>query len=154
MHNSTRACGFSSSLSTTTTTQLVMGATVLTGIVTKAGFMAKTVTMTVSKLKMHPKLHKSYVRHSKYLVHDPDSVLTIGERIRAQACRPLSARKRFVLLERLGFQHGPEHADASHDDAARLRREKTEASMPAAQREWLEIEKRVRYEVRSSSTRK
>ena len=95
-----------------------MGATVLTGIVTKAGFMAKTVTMTVSKLKMHPKLHKSYVRHSKYLVHDPDSVLTIGERIRAQACRPLSARKRFVLLERLGFQHGPEHADASHDDAA------------------------------------
>ena len=55
-----------------------MGATVLTGIVTKAGFMAKTVTMTVSKVKMHPKLHKSYVRHSKYLVHDPDSVLTIG----------------------------------------------------------------------------
>ena len=35
-----------------------MGATTLTGIVTKAGFMAKTVTMTVAKVKTHPKLHK------------------------------------------------------------------------------------------------
>lgn len=35
-----------------------MPATVLTGIVTKAGVMAKTVTMTVEKIKMHPKLLK------------------------------------------------------------------------------------------------
>lgn len=35
-----------------------MPATVLTGIVTKAGVMAKTVTMTVEKVKMHPKLLK------------------------------------------------------------------------------------------------
>ena len=35
-----------------------MGATVLTGIVTKAGVMAKTVTMTVAKVKTHPKLLK------------------------------------------------------------------------------------------------
>lgn len=35
-----------------------MGATTLTGIVTKAGVMAKTVTMTVAKVKTHPKLLK------------------------------------------------------------------------------------------------
>lgn len=35
-----------------------MPATQLTGIVTKAGAMAKTVTMTVEKVKMHPKLLK------------------------------------------------------------------------------------------------
>lgn len=35
-----------------------MPPTVLTGIVTKAGVMAKTVTMTVRKVKTHPKLLK------------------------------------------------------------------------------------------------
>lgn len=35
-----------------------MGATVLTGVVSKAGAMAKTVTMTVSRVKTHPKLLK------------------------------------------------------------------------------------------------
>lgn len=93
------------------------------------------------------------MRHTKYLVHDPDSSLSIGERIRAQACRPLSARKRFVVTERLGFERGA-MGDEHSAEAERVRREKTEAAMPAAQREWLEIEKRVREEVRASNPRK
>ncbi|WFD26746.1 hypothetical protein MNAN1_001731 [Malassezia nana] len=123
-----------------------MGATTLTGIVTKAGVMAKTVTMTVAKVKTHPKLLKTYVRHTKYLVHDPDNSLTIGEHIRAQACRPLSARKRFVVVERLGFKNAP-----SHDDPATQaeHRAKTEAAMPAAQREWIKIEQRVKNEAKA-----
>lgn len=35
-----------------------MPPTILTGIVTNAGVMAKTVTMTVKKVKVHPKLLK------------------------------------------------------------------------------------------------
>ena len=132
------------------------------GIVTKAGVMAKTVTMTVKKVKVHPKLlkvrscaapsgsRKSYVRHKKYLVHDPEEKLSIGERIRAQACRPLSARKRFALLESLGFaQRAPAGADAV--EAERLRRERAEAAMSADQREWLRIEERVRETQRMRS---
>ncbi|PKI85187.1 hypothetical protein MVES_000977 [Malassezia vespertilionis] len=115
-----------------------MPSTIITGLVTKAGLMAKTVTMTVEKVKMHPKLLKTYVRHKKYLVHDPENKLSVGERIRAQACRPLSARKRFVLLESLGFRGD---AQGSHSaEAEELRRLKTEASMPAAERERARIE--------------
>ncbi|CCU97757.1 unnamed protein product [Malassezia sympodialis ATCC 42132] len=121
-----------------------MGATTLTGIVTKAGVMAKTVTMTVAKTKTHPKLLKTYVRHTKYLVHDPDNSLSIGEHIRAQACRPLSARKRFVVVERLGFQNAPMHDEPESSQA--LHRAKTEAAMSAAQREWIKIEQRVKNE--------
>lgn len=97
---------------------------------------------------------QTYVRHNKYLVHDPESSLSIGELIRAQACRPLSARKRFVVTERLGFQHGASTDATTQADAERLRRERTEASMPAAQREWLDIEQRVRDEVRATIHRK
>ena len=83
------------------------------------------------------------MRHKKYLVHDPEETLSIGERIRAQACRPLSARKRFALLESLGCaQQTPTNADAVA--AERLRRERAEAAMSADQREWLRIEERVR----------
>ncbi|WFD30368.1 hypothetical protein MSPP1_001387 [Malassezia sp. CBS 17886] len=128
-----------------------MPATILTGIVTKAGAMAKTATMTVERVKTHPKLLKSYVRHKKYLVHDEGSELAIGERIRAQACRPLSARKRFVLLDRLGFkdERGVRAADPA--EAERLRRAKAEASIPADQREWLRVEQLVKQEVESRS---
>ena len=35
-----------------------MPPTVLTGVVTSAGVMAKTVTMTVARTKVHPKLLK------------------------------------------------------------------------------------------------
>ncbi|KAI3625580.1 hypothetical protein CBS9595_000941 [Malassezia furfur] len=121
-----------------------MPATQLTGIVTKAGAMAKTVTMTVEKVKMHPKL-------LKYLVHDEHSELQIGERIRAQACRPLSARKRFTLLERLGFKDMPTTHDEHGTPADERRRQKADAAMSAEQRERLRIEQRVKEEMRARS---
>ncbi|WFD34401.1 hypothetical protein MCUN1_001242 [Malassezia cuniculi] len=112
-----------------------MPATVLTGIVTSAGVMAKTVTMT------------TYIRHKKYLVHDPENVLSVGEHIQAQACRPLSARKRFTLLQSLGFPagHGSSHGAISEEE----RRARNEAALSADQREWMRIEERVRAEARA-----
>jgi len=87
------------------------------------------------------------VRHTKYLVHDPDNALSIGEHIRAQACRPLSARKRFVVVERLGFQNAPTHDEPESSQA--LHRAQTEAAMSAAQREWIKIEQRVKNEAKA-----
>ena len=58
------------------------------------------------------------------------------------------------MTERLGFQHGASTDATTQADAERLRRERTEASMPAAQREWLDIEQRVRDEVRATIHRK
>lgn len=88
------------------------------------------------------------MRHNKYLVHDPENKLSIGERIRAQACRPLSARKRFVLLESLGFDTNASNASATSPEAERLRHERADASMSAEQREWIRIEQLVQAESR------
>lgn len=82
-------------------------------------------------------------------MHDEHQELKIGERIRAQACRPLSARKRFTLLERLGFKGMPTEHDEHGSPADELRRKKADAAMSAEQRERLRIEKRVKDEMRS-----
>lgn len=96
-------------------------------------------------------LTQTYVRHKKYLVHDEHSELQIGERIRAQACRPLSARKRFTLLERLGFKDMPTTHDEHGTPADERRRQKADAAMSAEQRERLRIEQRVKEEMRARS---
>ncbi|EPQ30709.1 uncharacterized protein PFL1_01610 [Pseudozyma flocculosa PF-1] len=105
----------------------------ITGIVTKAGVMAKTVTMTVEKRLVHPTLLKTFIRHKKYLVHDEKSTLAVGDRIVAEACRPLSARKRFTFARKTGS------GDA--------RRAKAEREMSAEDKEKIRIEQLVKNEV-------
>lgn len=72
---------------------------ILTGLVTKSGFMQKTATVTVSRFMYHPKTHKRIERSKKYLAHDPENVMKTGDTVTIRLCRPLSARKRFVLNE-------------------------------------------------------
>lgn len=61
----------------------------------------------------------------------------MGDHIVAQACRPLSARKRFTLLERLGGA-----------DAGEARRARAERMMGAEEKEKVRIESIVKNEVR------
>ncbi|GJJ08965.1 hypothetical protein Clacol_003186 [Clathrus columnatus] len=69
----------------------------LTGIVTRSGFMQKTATVTISRFMVHPKTHKRIERSKKYLTHDPENVMKTGDTVMIRHCRPISARKRFVL---------------------------------------------------------
>ncbi|QRV90515.1 ribosomal protein S17 [Ceratobasidium sp. AG-Ba] len=69
----------------------------LTGIVTKAGYMKKTVTVTVTRYVEHPLAHKRIARSKKYLTHDPQERLKEGDKCIIRNCPPVSARKRFVL---------------------------------------------------------
>lgn len=105
------------------------------GIVTKAGVMAKTVTVTVERRLLHPKLLKPYIRHKKYLVHDEKNSLSVGDKIIAEACRPLSARKRFTLSDRIGTRK-----------EAHARRAKAESFMSAEDKEKIRIEQLVKDE--------
>uniref|UniRef100_V5EF64 Likely mitochondrial ribosomal protein n=2 Tax=Kalmanozyma brasiliensis (strain GHG001) TaxID=1365824 RepID=V5EF64_KALBG len=105
------------------------------GIVTKAGVMAKTVTVTVERRLLHPKLLKPYIRHKKYLVHDEGNSLSVGDKIIAEACRPLSARKRFTLSDKIGTKQ-----------EAQARRAKAESFMSAEDKEKIRIEQLVKDE--------
>ncbi|KAF8530704.1 hypothetical protein JB92DRAFT_2782407 [Gautieria morchelliformis] len=69
----------------------------LTGVVTKVGFMQKTATVTVSRWMVHRKTHKRIERSKKYLTHDAEDSLKLGDTVLIRNCPPISARKRFRL---------------------------------------------------------
>lgn len=100
----------------------------LNGIVSKAGFMKKTVTVTVSRFVNHKLTGKRIVRSKKYLVHDEENKLKTDDVVVIRNCPPKSAMKRFTLHQLL---KSPE----TEREIARARRlqsrEGTEPSDPA-----------------------
>jgi len=68
-----------------------------TGLVTKCGFMHKTATVTVSRWVVHPRTGKRLERSKKYLTHDEENKLRMGDTVTIRNCPPISARKRFTL---------------------------------------------------------
>ena len=64
-------------------------------VVKKAG--EKTATIVVERRVMHPRYHKVVKRFKKYLVHDENNSLNVGDEIVAIECRPISKTKSFRL---------------------------------------------------------
>ena len=74
---------------------------VLSGRVT-SDKMNKTITVLVERRIIHP-LYKKFIRRSKkYAAHDELNTCKIGDAVRIEECRPISARKTWVLIERNG----------------------------------------------------
>ena len=60
--------------------------------------MQKTVVVRVDRLVLHPKYRRYVRRTSKFMVHD-DLGSTTGDRVRIVETRPLSAHKRWRVVE-------------------------------------------------------
>ena len=61
--------------------------------------MDKSITVRVERYVKHP-LYKKYVRKSrKFMAHDENNDCRIGDTVRIMETRPLSANKRFRLVE-------------------------------------------------------
>ncbi|MBV9812137.1 MAG: 30S ribosomal protein S17 [Acetobacteraceae bacterium] len=74
---------------------------VLTGRVT-SDKMDKTVTVLVTRRVMHP-LYKKFIRRSKkYAAHDEANSCHVGDTVRIEECRPISKRKTWMVIERVG----------------------------------------------------
>ena len=74
---------------------------VLSGRVT-SDKMNKTITVLVERRIIHP-LYKKFIRRSKkYAAHDELDTCKIGDAVRIEECRPISARKSWLLIERNG----------------------------------------------------
>jgi small subunit ribosomal protein S17 len=67
------------------------------GVVVKTA-MKDTATVEVSRYVKHPKYLKYQVRTKKYLVHDPENTVKVGDEVTIEACRPISKLKRFRIL--------------------------------------------------------
>jgi small subunit ribosomal protein S17 len=66
--------------------------------------MDKTRVVLVTRFEQHPKYKKYIKRHKRYKVHDVSNEFHIGDRVRIEACAPLSKHKAFRAVEKLGTQ--------------------------------------------------
>ena len=60
--------------------------------------MQKTVVVQVDRLVRHPKYRRYVRRTSKFMAHD-ETGATVGDKVRIVETRPLSARKRWRVVE-------------------------------------------------------
>jgi small subunit ribosomal protein S17 len=72
--------------------------TVLEGFVssTKAD---KTVTVVVERSVQHPIYKKTVRLKKKYLAHDEENRCHIGDKVKIQMVRPISKRKRWLVVD-------------------------------------------------------
>ena len=69
----------------------------LIGVVT-SDKMDKTVIVTVSTTKRHPKYSKVMKYTKKYMVHDEQSTCRMGDRVEIIESRPISRNKRWAVI--------------------------------------------------------
>jgi small subunit ribosomal protein S17 len=60
--------------------------------------MTKTVVVRVDRLVKHPRYRRYVRRRTKFMAHN-EMGATIGDRVRIVETRPLSARKRWRVVE-------------------------------------------------------
>ncbi|HYE64013.1 MAG TPA: 30S ribosomal protein S17 [Pyrinomonadaceae bacterium] len=60
--------------------------------------MQKTVVVRVDRLVLHPKYRRYVRRTSKFMAHD-EMGAGVGDKVRIIETRPLSARKRWRVVE-------------------------------------------------------
>lgn len=58
----------------------------------------KTIVVKVDRRITHPFYKKIIRRSKKYMAHDPENQFKVGDTVRIEECRPLSARKRWQVV--------------------------------------------------------
>lgn len=71
---------------------------ILTGVVV-SNKANKTITVLVEARKTHPIYKKQYTRSQKIAAHDETNSANIGDKVNIVETRPISATKRFKLVE-------------------------------------------------------
>lgn len=59
----------------------------------------KTITVTVKYKEKHPIYGKFIAKTKKYHAHDEQNICSVGDKVRLMETRPLSATKRWRLVE-------------------------------------------------------
>jgi small subunit ribosomal protein S17 len=70
----------------------------LIGIVT-SDKMEKSISVVVERRIQHPIYGKFVKKSNKFMAHDEKNECNIGDKVRIMETRPLSARKRWRLVE-------------------------------------------------------
>ena len=70
----------------------------------------KTVIVRVERRVMHPVYKKFITRSKNYAAHDEHNIFKEGDAVQIEESRPISKRKRWVVLGALGAQSVAERA--------------------------------------------
>jgi SSU ribosomal protein S17P len=65
----------------------------------------KTIVVAIERVVMHPLYKKPYKRTKKVMAHDEHNQCRVGDIVKIMEWRPLSARKRWMLVEILQRSH-------------------------------------------------
>eukprot|EP00035_Acanthoeca_spectabilis_P021586 m.439039 g.439039 ORF g.439039 m.439039 type:complete len:112 (-) comp18324_c0_seq1:154-489(-) len=76
-----------------------LGALRLVGRVVSNREMDKTAKVVVTRMAEHPKFKKVLKHRKTYLVHDEEEARLPGDVVQIEACRPLSKRKSFKIID-------------------------------------------------------
>jgi small subunit ribosomal protein S17 len=75
--------------------------------------MDKTVVVSVERLRRHP-IYKRVVRlSSKFKAHDAENSAHVGDTVRIEESRPLSAEKRWRVVEVIARGTGEQMVDSA-----------------------------------------
>lgn len=80
--------------------------------------MDKTRVVLVTRFEQHPKYKKYIKRNKRYKVHDAKNEYHLGDRVRIEACAPLSRHKAFVAVEKIGTQDVEQYLKARNRETA------------------------------------
>jgi len=72
----------------------------------------KTVVVRVERRVMHPIYKKFVTTSKKYAAHDPDNRHRVGDAVRIEESRPISRRKRWVVLAAVAATQEPVAGEA------------------------------------------
>lgn len=73
---------------------------ILTGVVV-SDKADKTVTVMVTRRYKHPLYKKMVTARKKYMAHDEQNLCKSGDRVRISECAPVSARKRWLVVDKI-----------------------------------------------------
>jgi small subunit ribosomal protein S17 len=68
------------------------------GVVT-SNKMEKSISVSVERKLRHPKYGKFVKKSKKFMAHDENNTCSIGDTVKIMEVRPLSKKKRWLLLE-------------------------------------------------------
>lgn len=80
--------------------------------------MDKTRVVLVTRFEQHPKYKKYIKRNKRYKVHDARNEFRVGDRVRIEACAPLSRHKAFTAIEKVGVQDVEQYLKARNRETA------------------------------------
>ena len=63
--------------------------------------MNKTLVVNFISKYSHSRYSKTMTRNKKYFAHDENNECNIGDKILIEECRPLSKKKRWILIKNI-----------------------------------------------------